>query len=65
MPKARTRGPVTVECITSPGNKISIAFHTGIGFAVAAGGGFVDGVSIHEDYDGPGLDRVVFARSIE
>jgi len=63
--EARGRGAAEVRCITSPGNLASIAFHTGIGFAVITGGGFADGVSVHPDYDGPGRDRVVFARPID
>lgn len=62
--KARGRGATEVRCITSPGNSDSIAFHTAIGFTVISGAGFAAGVSVHPDYDGPGLDRVVFTRSI-
>jgi len=62
--EARGRGAAEVRCITSPGNSDSIAFHTRIGFTVISGAGFAAGVSVHQDYDGPGLDRVVFTRSI-
>jgi len=62
--QARSRGAIEVRCITSPGNSESIAFHIGIGFAIISGRGLDDGVSVHRDYDGPGLDRVVFTRSL-
>jgi ribosomal protein S18 acetylase RimI-like enzyme len=61
---ARARGRTTVHCITSPGNTRSIAFHRGLGFAVAKGDRERDGVAFMADYDGPGLDRVVFSRSL-
>lgn len=62
--QVRGRGAVELRCITSPGNSDSIAFHAGIGFAVVSGGGFDGGVSVHRDYDGPGVDRVVFSRAV-
>lgn len=45
------RGRPVVRAVTSPFNERSIAFHRRVGFCVS------DPVP---DYDGPGLDRVVF-----
>ncbi len=61
---ALARGRTTVHCITSPGNHRSIAFHRGLGFAIDKGDGERDGVAYVADYDGPGLDRVVFSRAL-
>ncbi|MFC4910109.1 GNAT family N-acetyltransferase [Actinomadura gamaensis] len=52
---AASEGRTRVKAITSPANRGSIAFHTALGFAVA---GPVP------DYDGPGVDRVVFERPL-
>lgn len=52
---AREAGRSTVKAITSPSNEGSIAFHRSVGFAVE---GPV------ADYDGPGVDRVVFTRPL-
>jgi ribosomal protein S18 acetylase RimI-like enzyme len=60
---AAARGAHTVECITSPENRLSQTFHTAIGFAIAPGE-LVDGVAVQRDHDGPGVDRVVFTRAI-
>ena len=57
---ARDAGCDRVECITSPVNTGSIAFHTRIGFRTVPGAAVRDGVDIHPDYDGPGDDRVLF-----
>lgn len=61
---AVARGASTAACITSPGNTASRAFHTSLGFTVRPGDALVDGVPVHRDYDGPGLDRVVFTRAL-
>jgi ribosomal protein S18 acetylase RimI-like enzyme len=52
---ARHDGRTVVAAITSPQNRASIAFHQAMGFTAS------DPVA---DYDGPGLDRVVFVREI-
>ncbi|MFJ8885073.1 GNAT family N-acetyltransferase [Streptomyces sp. NPDC102402] len=49
---ARSHGRRHVRCITSPENSASRAFHTRLGFTASA---------VVPDYDGPRLDRVVFA----
>lgn len=48
---AREQGRSVVRAITSPSNERSIAFHRSIGFSVTGP---------HKDYDGPGVDRMVF-----
>ena len=62
--QALNSGASTIRCITSPGNATSIAFHTGMGFDLEPGDTVRDGLPIHLDYDGPGLDRVSFARDL-
>ncbi|MCL9796518.1 GNAT family N-acetyltransferase [Frankia sp. AgKG'84/4] len=61
---AATRGARRVRCVTSPGNAVSLAFHTGIGFRVDPGDLTMDGVAAQRDYDGPGLHRVTFTRAL-
>ncbi|WNV74309.1 GNAT family N-acetyltransferase [Geodermatophilus sp. DSM 44513] len=61
----RARGAREVGCITSPGNRASIAFHTWLGFDIEPGDQTVDGIPVHSDHDGPGLHRVVFTRSLD
>ncbi|MGY1856926.1 GNAT family N-acetyltransferase [Modestobacter sp. SYSU DS0290] len=58
------RGATTLRCITSPGNRASVAFRTRLGFEVEPGATELDGVAIQPDYDGPGLDRVCFVRHL-
>lgn len=53
-------GIKTVQCVTSPVNKASIAFHRSLGFSIKEGGKIIEGVSIFEGYDGEGEDRVLF-----
>lgn len=60
----RLRGCDTVQLVTSPVNKNSIAFHTRMGFQMEPGTGVAGGVPIHSDYDGPGEDRVLFTKKI-
>ncbi|WP_017611434.1 GNAT family N-acetyltransferase [Nocardiopsis xinjiangensis] len=48
---ARADGRTLVRAVTSPSNEGSIAFHRGIGFVVTGP---------HADYEGPGVDRMVF-----
>ena len=60
---AIARGAREVRCITSPVNTGSIAFHSRMGFTLEAGDRELDGIPVHSDYDGPGLDRVSFVRA--
>ncbi|MEU6089523.1 GNAT family N-acetyltransferase [Streptomyces sp. NPDC047085] len=53
--QASAQGRTHVKAITSPQNRGSIAFHTAMGFTVT---GPV------RDYDGPGVDRIVFERQL-
>ena len=52
---ARGAGCTTVRAITSPLNEVSIAFHRSVGFSVS---------EPIPDYDGPGLERVIFSREL-
>jgi len=61
---AAARGARAVRCITSAGNRNSIAFHTRLGFAIEPGPIVVEGVAVQRAHDGPGLDRVAFVRSL-
>lgn len=51
---ARERGRTRVECVTSPVNARSLAFHRAMGFV---------GVEVR-DYDGPGEHRVVLTKDL-
>ena len=55
-----------VRAVTWPGNRISVAFHRALGFAVDDGPDTspVYGTPAHVDHDGEGEDRVVFIRAI-
>lgn len=53
-----------VRCVTSPVNKGSIAFHRRMGFYVEAGDKIIDGIAVHESYDGKGEDRVLFCKAL-
>ncbi|TDQ41075.1 GNAT family N-acetyltransferase [Aureibacillus halotolerans] len=55
---------VTVRCITSPINKASVAYHKAMGFEVVSGTENEDGLHVQSDYDGDGVDRVAFVRTI-
>ena len=58
------RGARRVRCVTSPSNRTSQAFHTGIGFEIDPGE-TIEGVEVQRDYDGPGVDRVTFTRRLD
>jgi predicted GNAT superfamily acetyltransferase len=57
-------GRTRVRCVTSPGNQTSIAFHLALGFAVEAGSEQAGAVTAKANYDGPGVHRVSFVRSL-
>ena len=44
-----------MRCVTSPVNEESVAFHEALGFEVER---------VAQDYDGPGEDRVLFAKRL-
>lgn len=58
------RGCSEVRSLTGPGNTTSIAFHKAMGFDIMPGESAESGISVHRDYDGPGQDRVLFARTL-
>ena len=59
---AESLGCSKVRCVTSPVNKLSIAFHLGMGFTMEDTGTFIDGIPLAKGYDGEGEDRVLFSR---
>ena len=62
---AAADGRAVIRCVTSPVNTESVAFHTHLGFAIQPGDTEIAGVDVHRSYDGPGEDRVVFARRLQ
>ncbi|UNL83371.1 GNAT family N-acetyltransferase [Priestia koreensis] len=61
----QNEGRHIVRCITSPVNKTSIAYHTKLGFEVEEGNMNIDGVSVHQNYDGEGKERVLFVKNLK
>ncbi len=57
-------GRKLVRCVTSPHNLSSIAFHAAMGFEVEPGTEGTGGLLAKADYDGPGVHRVAFVRSL-
>lgn len=57
-------GRHTVRCVTSPLNRTSIQFHLRMGFVIEPGESEREGISYHQDYDGPAEDRVLFAKRL-
>ncbi|MCR8842295.1 GNAT family N-acetyltransferase [Paenibacillus sp. SC116] len=60
----RDLGCTEVRCVTSPVNRISIAFHTRLGFRMEVGDSLVDDIPVMANYDGKGQDRVLFVRKL-
>lgn len=60
---AKEQGCNELKAITSPNNKISIAFHRNLGMELI-GEPNADGIPVIRDYAGPGNDRVVFRKNI-
>jgi predicted GNAT superfamily acetyltransferase len=59
----KAKGCTQVECITSPVNKTSIAFHQRMGFEILPGDMQVEeGIFATSDYDGAGGARILFRR---
>ncbi|MFD2444759.1 GNAT family N-acetyltransferase [Bacillus sp. CGMCC 1.16607] len=54
-----------VRAVTSPVNKVSIAYHTKMGFIIENGDKEVGGVSVFSDYDGINQDRVLFVKKVD
>ncbi len=59
-------GVERVKAVTWPGNRVSVGFHTAIGFRVDDGPGTqrLYGTPAYPDYDGQNEDRVVFVREV-
>jgi GNAT superfamily N-acetyltransferase len=60
---ARAKGCKELKAITSPMNKVSVAFHKSIGMELQ-GEPNADGIPVVRNYSGPGIDRVVFKKKI-
>lgn len=58
------RGAKVVLGVTSPMNRASLAFHRKLGFEIVHSPHQKDGVYVHENYDGPGEDRVLLRREL-
>ena len=60
------RGVRRVHAITWPGNRISVGFHTAMGFVPSTGPGTQNmyGTVAYPDYDYPGEDRVAFTKEL-
>jgi ribosomal protein S18 acetylase RimI-like enzyme len=61
------RGVREVRAITWAGNRVSIGFHTAIGFRVDDGPGTqrLFGTTAYPDYEGDGRDMVVFRKRLD
>ncbi len=59
-------GVERIKAVTWPGNRVSVGFHTAIGFRVDDGPGSqrLYGTPAYPDYDGQNEDRVVFVREV-
>jgi ribosomal protein S18 acetylase RimI-like enzyme len=60
----KQNGRNIVRCATSPVNKVSIAYHTKMGFEIEEGDKRIDSVTVNTDYDGPKQDRVLFVKQL-
>ena len=60
----RERGCTSVNAVTSPVNRGSVAFHVSMGFEMVPGDAEVDGLCVHTDHGGPGFDVVVFRKRV-
>lgn len=61
---AKAVGCTEVQCVTSPVNTKSIAFHKAMGFQVMPGVAEINGVAYTTDHDGPDGDCVRFRISL-
>jgi ribosomal protein S18 acetylase RimI-like enzyme len=59
---SRAFGRSVIRCVTSPVNKGSVAFHLHIGFSIEPSAKRIEGISVAENYDGSGGDRVLLYR---
>ena len=58
----RRRERTIIHACTSPVNKVSIDFHTRMGFLIEPGDGVVEGVCVSLDYNRPGDHKVLFTK---
>lgn len=61
---AKANGRDTVRCVTSPVNKLSVAFHLRMGFEMQEFDTKDEGNPYCPDYDGPGKDRILFVKRL-
>lgn len=61
----RSLGCTRVECITSPTNRNSVAFHRRMGFELLQGDGEVDGLPVALNHSGDGQHRVLFRKLLQ
>lgn len=61
----KSLGCTEVQCITSPVNKTSIAFHTAMSFNIVPGDSVVDDVPVHRHHAGAEQHRVVFCKMLD
>jgi len=61
---ASAMGCTEVQCITSPVNTGSIAFHRKMGFVLLPGSGEIDGVPVALNHAGEGQHRVRFQKTL-
>jgi ribosomal protein S18 acetylase RimI-like enzyme len=60
----RENNRMVVHCVTAPINKISIAYHTHMGFHIKPQENEMDGTPYCMDYNGPGRHLVEFEKQI-
>lgn len=60
----KQNGRHIIRCVTSPVNKVSIAYHTKMGFEIEKGDKKMDGVEVNTNYDGVNQDRVLFVMKL-
>jgi N-acetylglutamate synthase-like GNAT family acetyltransferase len=59
-----TLGCTQVQCITSPANTASIAFHQRMGFNIVSTGSILDGIQVSLNHGGDGQHRVLFQKDL-
>jgi GNAT superfamily N-acetyltransferase len=62
---AASLGCRTVQCVTSPVNRNSMAFHRRMGFSLLESDVKVDGVPVAVGYDGEGEDCVILTKNLD
>lgn len=62
---ARDHNRTVVRCCTGEVNRLSVKFHTGIGFELEPSPDEIDGLPLHKDYFGPGRDMFLFVKQLD